>query len=98
MLDEMDVFTRSQAMRMVSDIVGFPNPSPHKLSWYFEIRHDGKFIPKVNFVSLAKELDEKSLVAKMGIVVHLPVGHADRQKIEDEIHAVIRKHDLDLKE
>lgn len=92
-MQEQDVCTRSQALRNVENL-GFLRPAPNKLKWYFDIRADGKYLPRVDFVALKKELNSKDLVTKMGEVAHLPVGHADRQKVEDEIYDVIRNHDL----
>ncbi|MFA5986821.1 MAG: hypothetical protein WC819_05760 [Parcubacteria group bacterium] len=89
---DMMAFTRSRALRMVEDL-GFKNPSPRYLFWYFT-DYCGGYKPSVNFETLAKEIKECGLVARVAEIASLPEGDKTRREVFGLVKKVVDKHRL----
>lgn len=89
---DMEVVSRSQALKMVEDL-GFINPSPRYLLWYFT-DYCGGYKPSVDFETLAKDVKELGLVAKVANVASLPEGDERRREVFGLVKKVVDKHRL----
>lgn len=92
-MHSMEYFTKTQALKTIEKMVGFPKPAVDSLGLYFDY-FDGNYIPRVNFVSLAEAIKQRELVKKLGAVIHLKKTNRERQVVMVEIYGVIKKHAL----
>ena len=90
---DMIVLSKTAAMNLISDKLGFLNPSTQYILWYFDKEDDG-YVPRVDLGALSDEIASKGLAAKMANVAKLSDDNLDKRAMIDEIHAVVRKHEL----
>ena len=76
---------------MIEDELGFPDPKPFFLPWYFVKESDG-WVPIVDFDGLAKDVKELDLVAKIGHVACLPPSDPQRRKVILYVRGIVEKH------
>lgn len=92
MHDVTEFFTKTQALKVIEDVVGFPHPQTRYLSWYFDVADGELYIPKVDFPALAKEIKKRELVRRMGEVRKFDMHDQRRQAVMMEISSVIKSH------
>lgn len=92
MHDVTEFFTKTQALKVIEDVVGFPRPQARFLSWYFDVADGELYIPKVDFLKIAEEVKKRDLVRRMGEVRKLEIHDQRRQAVLTEIGSVIKSH------
>lgn len=101
-----NVLTRSQALSKITREVGFPNPSPEALSWYFHLEA-GKFLdddekvyykPAVDFEAVGQVFRFLNLIDKWATVKDRDDSDVEKEGTLTVIKAVIKKYRLAEKE
>ena len=55
---------------------------------------DGLYTPRVDFDSLAKEIEEEDFVERLANVIKFSYHHPDKETVFMQIRSVIKKHEL----
>jgi hypothetical protein len=92
MHDSTEFFTKTQALKVIEDVVGFPRPQARYLSGYFDVADGELYIPKVDFLKLAEEIKKRDLIRRMGEVRKLEIHDQRRQAVMMEISSVIKSY------
>lgn len=93
-MQRLDVFTKTSALGIIRDVLGFPNPSPRFLLWYFYLDDGGYYVPKVNFQTLARDIKAQGIVAEVGTVAGLSLNNPEKMKVLRRVQKVIETHKL----
>lgn len=93
-MQELDVFTKTSALGIIRDVLGFPNPSPRFLLWYFNLDDRGRYVPIVNFQTLAKDIKTQGIVAEVEAIVGLSPNNPEKIKVLRRVQKVIETHKL----
>ncbi len=91
---DMEAMTENEALRFITSKLGFPKPAPQYLCWYFYRDDDGLYTPRVNFDSLATEIEQGNFVERLANVIGFSQHHPEKETVFMQIRAVIKKHEL----
>ncbi|MEN8252397.1 MAG: hypothetical protein ABFQ53_02355 [Patescibacteria group bacterium] len=87
---DMEAFSKTGALKMVEKL-GFLNPSPRFLHWYFD-KQDDAYMPIVDFQSLAEEVYTLDLASDAAMVAGLPPDNLEKETVFHNIKQAIRRH------
>ena len=85
----LEFCSKTEALKLIEEKVGFKKPSVKYLHWYFKCNQDGLYYPLVDFKSLRAELEKEDLITKMANVAHLAENNFSRQAVVAEIREVV---------
>ncbi len=91
---DMEALTEKEALKFITSKLGFPKPSPRYLCWYFHLEDDGLYTPRVDFDSLATEIEQEDFVERLANVIGFSQHHPEKETVFMQIRAVIKKHEL----
>lgn len=83
--------TTREALRKVERELGFPNPVPFFLPWYY-VQETGGWVPIVDFDGLAQDIKKHGLVSRVADVVGLPPTDSKKKEVIALVRGVVEKH------
>lgn len=83
--------TKREALRTIEDELGFPDPKPFFLPWYF-VQESGGWVPIVDFEGLAKDVKKYDLVALVSGVVGLSPSDPQKREVILFVRSIVDKH------